>query len=372
MYNDLKSEPKILMLGPGREVRGGVTTVVNSYFELGLDGLVSIKYIVTMLDGSYLKKLLIACKAYLQFCFCIKYYDIVHVHMAAQASFFRKSIFIKKAFKSKKKIIIHSHAADFNSFYDKQSNEKQKQYIKQIFSMADKVIVLSEEWADFFGKEICSPEKLIILYNGVTMPDYEKTDYTDHNILFLGRLGMRKGIYDLLKAIPKIVEQIPDAMFYIGGDGDINNCRTIAERENITDHVKFLGWVKGREKEEYLKQCSVFTLPSYHEGMPMSVLEAMSYGLAVVTTNVGGIPQIIDDGINGIKIKSGDVLSIQSNIIELLKNSEYKKRIAQCGHNKVCEHFNIEQNINKLDEIYYKLTSESYLYIPFHHNLEKV
>lgn len=360
------------MVGPGKNVRGGISAVVNSYYGYGLDKLVNLKYIASMEDGSYFKKLLVAIKAYIKFGLYIKKYEVVHVHMAAHASFYRKSLFIRRAYKANKKIIIHMHAGDFEQFFTTQSNEKQKTYIKRIFSLADKVILLSEEVADFFGKEISTPEKISILHNGVRMPDYLKNEYGDQNILFLGRLEKPKGIYDLLKAIPLILEQVSNAMFYIGGDGETEVCKAIADKNGFSNHVKFLGWVRGKEKEKYLKQCSIFTLPSYHEGMPMSVLEAMSYGLAIVTTDVGGLPQMIDDGINGIMNKSGDVQSIQSNMIELLNNSEYKKRIAQCGYNKVCEYFNIEQNIDKLNEMYYKLTSESYLYIPFHHNLEKV
>lgn len=88
---------KILMIGPGRDVRGGISTVVNSYYELGIEKDTEIKYIPTMEDGSQIKKLIVAVKAYMEFGGCVKKYDIVHVHMAAQASFVRKSLFVQKA-----------------------------------------------------------------------------------------------------------------------------------------------------------------------------------------------------------------------------------------------------------------------------------
>lgn len=182
------STPKVLMVGPGRNVMGGISTVVNSYYELGLDKKIGLRYISSMEDGSKIKKLAIAFSSYIEFSRHIKECDIVHVHMAAQASFTRKSIFIKKAKKAGKKIIIHQHSADFDDFYFKQCDAKKRKQIKKIFAMADIIIVLSEEWAKFFGENICDLEKIVILYNGVIIPKYCKKDYTDTNVLFLGRL----------------------------------------------------------------------------------------------------------------------------------------------------------------------------------------
>jgi len=348
----ISSKSKVLMIGPGRDVMGGISTVVNSYYELGLDSQVRLKYITSMEDGSYIKKMWIAIKAYLQFCSCVKDYDIVHIHMAAQASFKRKSLFIKKAHQAGKIIIIHSHAADFDDFYFKQSDDKKREEIKYIFSLSDKVITLSKEWGDFFGKYICEPDKIAVLHNTVILPNYKKIDYGDHNILFLGRLGDRKGTYDLLKVVPDILKVVPDVMFYIGGDGDVKQCREITERNDIAGHVQFLGWVRGEEKEVYLKKCSIFTLPSYHEGMPMSVLEAMSFGLATVTTNAGGIPQIIDNGMDGIRIEAGDIEALKQSLIKLLTEEEFKRQIGQNGYLKIIKCFNAQKNFSHLLRIY--------------------
>lgn len=345
----------VLMIGPARDVCGGISTVVNSYYELGLHKECNIKYIATMVDGCKLKKLFTAVKAYILFCLCLKNYDIVHVHMAAQASFTRKSYFIKKAKKAGKKIIIHQHSADFDYFYFKQSSAKKRENIKYIFSLADKVITLSEEWSSFFGRNICGYSKIVTMYNGVILPEYHKEDYSGCDVLFLGRLGRRKGTYDLLKAIPEILKAVPDAMFYLGGDGDIKKCMDIAERNGFKDHVNFLGWVRGHEKEEYLKKCSIFVLPSYSEGMPMSLLEAMSYGLASVSTNAGGIPQIIDSGVNGLRFEAGDVNALSLDIIDLLRDRDKRQWLGEEGQRTVAAKFNVENNIKQLVNLYRRM-----------------
>lgn len=358
------NKPRVLMIGPGRDVMGGISTVVNNYFHCGLDKKIELYYLPTMEDGSKLKKLIVAAKAYAKFGNLLKKYDIIHVHMAAQASFDRKALFVKRAKAAGKKIIIHQHAADFDKYFLEEVDYAKREGIKQIFSMADKIIVLSEEWADFFGNYVCNKEKIEILHNGVITPEYEKTSYSDHNVLMLGRLGQRKGTYDLLKAIPKVVAEIPDAMFYLGGDGDVEQCKKIASEQSLENHITFLGWVRGEDKEEYLRKCSTFVLPSYHEGMPMSVLEAMSYGLATISTNVGGIPQVIEQGVSGIRIEAGDVDALLDALLSVLRDDGIKRKLGIAGRERIREKFDFTANVDALNWIYKRVNNESDGIIP--------
>ena len=351
-------QPKVLMIGAGRDVKGGITTIVNSYFNAGLDKAVDLTYLATMHDGSKLRKLYIAAAAYIKFCLIVKRYDIIHIHMASDQSFTRKSLFVKRARKSGKKIIIHQHGGNFDDFFLHKSNERKQEKIKKVFSLADKVIVLSEEWRDFFGQYVCDESKIMLLHNGVVIPAYQKTDYSDHNILFLGRLTVDKGAFDLLRSIPSVLEQVPDAVFYFGANGDVNQCIKIARENGFEDHVRFLGWVRGEEKEKYLKKCSVFILPSHYEAMPMSVLEAMSYGLATISTNVGGIPQMIRQNADGIRVDAEDIPAIVEALIRLLTDEALKTKLGQAGKRKVETTFDLSANINKLCTLYKDLASD--------------
>ncbi|MFV0363059.1 MAG: glycosyltransferase family 4 protein [Suipraeoptans sp.] len=348
---------KVLMIGPGRDVRGGITSVVNAYYLQGIEGEVDVKYIPTMEDGSKLRKLYIAVKAYFQFYFQIKEYDILHVHMAAQASFYRKYAFIKQAKRKNKKIIIHNHAADFDDFFYNQSNDSERSKIIKCFEIADKVVVLSKEWANFFSKTICSKEKIEILHNGIIVPSYIKKDYANNNVLFLGRLGGRKGIYDLLKIIPNIITEIPDVRFYIGGDGEIEKCEKYAIDTGCAHCIEFTGWLNPEQKAKYLEKCSIFVLPSYNEGMPMALLEAMGYGLASISTNVGGIPQVIDNKKDGIIINPGNTNQLYHELLILLENKALKEKLGCLARKKICENYTIQSNLKQLLAIYKSLTS---------------
>ena len=343
------------MLGPGRDVKGGVSAVVNNYFAYGLDKSVSLTYLATMEDGSKLRKLLVAAKAYWQFGALLKDCEIVHIHMAAQASFDRKAFFVERAKKAGKRIVIHQHGGDFDDWFFSRIGERKRRRVRKVFAMADKVIVLSEEWADFFKENVCDPDRLAVVYNGVPAPDREKTDYSDRNVLGLGRLEEEKGTYDLLKAIPTVLRSVPDGMFYLCGTGDTEKCRRIAADTGIGGHVVFPGWVSGEEKEKLLKKCSTFILPSHFEGMPMSVLEAMSCGLAAISTNVGGIPQIIDDNVNGIRVDAGDVQAVSEALISVLSDEALRKRLGEAGRERVIEKFDLAKGISTLIDIYSSL-----------------
>ena len=346
---------KILMIGAGRDVQGGVATVVNQYYEGGLDCQVDLRYLASMKDGTRIKKLAVAIIAYLKFCALIRRFDIVHVHMSSRASFYRKSRFIMKAKKEHKKIIIHMHGSEFDVFYDRECNDNQKEYVKYIFGMADAVIALSEHWREYLSK-ITDRSRIVVIYNALTLPKFERRDYSDKNILFLGQLGKRKGVYDLLEAIPLIIRENPEAHFYFGGDGEIDKCRQICKERNLEKYVTFCGWITGEQKEGYLKKCSTFILPSYHEGMPMSLLEAMSYGDVVISTNVGGIPRVIDNKVNGYIVTPGAVAEIAKCVLEAL-TVENRESIGLTAYQTIERNFNIKNNIKNLIELYSSLIS---------------
>lgn len=343
---------KVLMIGAGRNVRGGVSSVVNSYYDAGLDKMCELTYLPTMEDGSKLKKLFVAAWARIRFEFLIKKYEILHVHMSADNSFYRKAMFIRKAYKEKKKIIIHMHGSTFDLFYKERCNDAQKQEVKSVFAMADKVIALSEDWKSFLAEYICEPEKITVIYNAVKMPmPYEK-DYCSQKMLFLGILGQRKGTYDLIEMLPEIFEKYPKAHMYFGGDGEREQAERLCREKAIAEHVTFLGWVNGAEKEKLLKECSIYVLPTYHEGMPMSILEAMSYGMAVVSTYVGGIPHIISDGENGLLCEAGDKGALKRLLEELLENEEKRGALGRSAAKKIQSEFEITVSIRDVMELY--------------------
>ena len=142
---------KVLMLGPARDVKGGMTSVVDNYYEYGLDKKVELKYIETINDKSKISKFISEKRGYKEFKKVIDKFDIVHIHMASRRSTFRKGKYVKIAKNKGKKVIIHLHGAEFKVFIN-ECNFKQRQYVEEILNLADRIIVLSEEWKEYMQK----------------------------------------------------------------------------------------------------------------------------------------------------------------------------------------------------------------------------
>lgn len=135
-----------------------------------------------------------------------------------------------------------------------------------------------------------------------------------HTFVSLGRLGERKGTYDLIKAIERIEVQIPDIKCYLAGDGDIDRCKQIVEEKKLENNIIIVGWADFDKKLELLKKSSVLVLPSYNEGLPMAILEGMACGKAIISTTVGAIPEVVKEE-NGILIEPGDIKKLSEALI---------------------------------------------------------
>jgi glycosyltransferase involved in cell wall biosynthesis len=141
----------------------------------------------------------------------------------------------------------------------------------------------------------------------------------------------------------------------LGGDGELETARQRAVERGVSSHVEILGWVRGEDKRRLLEYSTVYVLPSYNEGLPMSVLEAMAYGLPVVTTSVGGIPEAITDGVEGFLIDAGDVHSQAERLVLLLDDPELSRRMGELARRKAELIFSVECIVPQLENIYKQL-----------------
>ena len=343
------------MIGPDRGMKGGIASVVNGYFDAGLDNLCDLRYIGTMVEGNKARKLAKAVSALAEFEHALPNCDLVHVHMASRGSYERKRRFIAHAKRMGKPYVIHMHGGKWDEFFSGCSDGKRRE-IRSVFASAARVIVLSEEWQDFFEKNVCEPSKLVVLHNAVRIPDESALSgigsCSRQDVLFLGRLDARKSPDVLLRAFVDIAHRHPKVMVRLGGDGDIERYRKLAEELGIVSNCEFLGWVGDAEKERLFAKSGIYCLPSKNEGMPMSVLEAMAHGLATIATPVGGVPQIIDNTVDGILIPVDETKYLADSLMQLIENDAYRKSIGMHGRLKVVSRFNIDHCVSSLRNIY--------------------
>ena len=349
---------RVLMLGPARDVHGGISEVVNNLFEVGLDKCADVTYIATMKEGSKFKKLLTALKAYREFSSKLADCDLVHVNMASDSSYLRKSIFVNKAASKGKKILIHQHGGDWQTYYSTLSTLGKKR-VRKVFDKAEHILVLSPPFKEFLAETVgIDEEKISVFPNTIKMPDAEPKAFNQKRILFLGRICNEKGIRELFKATDDLHWEFPDMELVLGGIFEDEELRRMAEARG--DYIRYVGWVTNDTKEKYLNDSEILVLPSYFEGQPMCVLEGMSYGCIVVATNVGGIPMMVENQKTGILIEPKDAEGLEDALRKVMNDMdediEKIKVLSGNAINEVKNRFNIENTVSELVKMYDKVS----------------
>lgn len=344
----------VLMIGPDRSVHGGISGVVNNYYAAGLDQKVNLYYIGTMVEGSRLRKLFQAALAYIRFVGKLPRYEIVHVNMASDSSYYRKSVFVRTAVRAGKKVVIHQHGGDFQGFY-RQLSSRQKERVRKTLSLGDAFLVLAPFWKDFFGTMI-DKDKITVFPDAIEIPEPVLKQYGRRQMLFLGRLCKEKGLGELLEVMPLLKEKYPDCHLFLGGIWEEEGLRSRAEA--LQDCVTWVGWITGEEKERYLKECDIFVLPSYFEGQSVAILEAMAYSCGIVASRTGGIPQMVTDGETGVLVEPRDAQSLLIGLDRLLQDAESCGRLGEQARRKVEQEFSMDRNIESLMEIYHGVCRE--------------
>ena len=179
----------------------------------------------------------------------------------------------------------------------------------------------------------------------------------------IGFVGWRKGSYEILDAVPLVLPSIERVKFIlVGGEefpGDMNPIVKRVQRENLEKWIILTGEVSGSEVPAYLACADVFLLPSHVEGMPMSILEAMRQGIAVISTRVGGIPEMIDDQKAGILIEPGKPEQIALSVIRVLKDPILRESLGMMGKKKFEATFEMDSGVSSLKVIYEKVCGRS-------------
>jgi len=353
---------RVLMFGPSINCAGGISNVVNNWIESGIEETTQIHYISTVDvsgSGQYFFKIANAIRAYFNFIFGSRHYiDIVHIHMSSYMSFFRKLFIFKYSKWRKIKTIIHIHGSEFELFFDN-SSKFIKKIIVDTFDSADAVIVLSKTWKEFVQTFSINPN-IYILYNGASLEKFSGKNENNCKVivLFMGRLGKRKGTYDLLSGFDKAIKIVPDLQLILGGDGDVEKVRDFVLQMELTDHVNVPGWISGDEKKRIFKSCDIYVLPSYNEGLPGSILEAMAVGVPIISTRVGGIPEAVIENRNGYLVSPGDVESLSNKIIKLGQDKKLREKMGRESQEIIKEKFEIKNIVRRLEEIYVAVAPE--------------
>jgi glycosyltransferase involved in cell wall biosynthesis len=310
---------------------GGMAQVVTTLREAGLFDKFGVRLIVPHDRGSVGLRLKLFVTAFAQFLWLLIASDVklVHAHVAMRGSFWRKSLFVLLAMLFRKPTLVHLHGSEFVQFYEQECGPLRRAIIRFVLGHASAVIVLSERWRTYIRGQV-PRANLVTLHNFIDVDRMRAqleqigAARSSDIILFLGAIGKRKGTYDLIRAMPDVVRANPRAKLIIGGTGELEEARQLARDLKMEQHVVFPGWVSGADKTRLLAEAAIYVLPSYNEGLPVSVLEAMAAALPVISTPVGGIPDAIHDGDEGFLIEPGAVADLSRRIVELLNDERLR------------------------------------------------
>lgn len=402
---------KILVLATSRKSHGGISSVVMAHERGAQWKNMDCHWVVTHRSGSAWVKLWYLMRGMVSFLVRVPFCRIVHIHTSEPPSAKRKRMFMRIAKALGKKTIVHFHAFDTASTIKSSSQE----VYRYLFSNADMVIALSPTWKRAINEVFDLGEKVQVLYNpcptiapwaldkkafgekavltktektaeglesacapenssklgsSVTQSSSESLSALSDNpsaknkknnsvvgkkkqILSAGVVNARKGYKDLIKGFAAIAVNHKDWKVVFAGSGEIEEGKALAKELGIESQVEFLGWVAGEAKDRVFRETSIFCLPSYAEGFPMAVLDAWAYGLPVVATPVGGLPDIVKDGEDCLLFNPGDCEQLAVQLERMITDEELREKIEGASRNFAEKVFN-ETVINGQLALIYK------------------
>lgn len=194
------------------------------------------------------------------------------------------------------------------------------------YNLSDKIVIYSEGLVHQLRLD---GYKNKILPCGARFIDTElfkikkKIDERDNLVGYIGRLSEEKGTLNFVKAIPEILGERSEINFLVGGDGVLfNEIKDFIAKNKLSDRVELLGWIPHDELSDYLNELKLVVLPSYTEGLPNIILEAMACGTPVLATSVGAIPDVIKDGETGFIMKNNSPACITENVMRALNYTD--------------------------------------------------
>ncbi|WP_309741839.1 glycosyltransferase family 4 protein [Chamaesiphon sp. OTE_20_metabat_361] len=374
-----KSIIKVLMFGTGFSIQGGITSVEQLIMNNPSEK-VRIEHVPTIVRGTVSENMLVFARSIQRLVWKIftKDVDVIHIHFAERGSMLRKSILISIGLLLRQSIILHAHGATFQEFYAGLPQLAQK-IVKFLIRSCSKIIVLSESWQNYYSSQFdLAPGQAVILYNPVEIPVSipNRLGRQQLKLVFLGRIGKRGGALDLAKSLISFPKQdkgafdlieafaaLPAASrqhteLVLAGNGDLAAAKQLITSLGLEDKISILTWLNPKQRDKLLASADAFILPSYHEGLPMSMLESMAWGLPVIVTPVGGIPEVIRDGGNGLLVEPGHREQLVQAMTQLIEDEALRLSLGLAARQSIA-HYDIRNYMDSLVSLYVSVANQS-------------
>jgi glycosyltransferase involved in cell wall biosynthesis len=347
MNTESSSYPRLIMLGADNETRGSIAAVVDACRTQGLFQRWPIDYLPTHGDRGAAANARLALDGLRRFALLVARHRraIVHLHLCARGNPARDAAFMAAAHAARCPLVVQLHGAGLERSHG-------GPLMRRLLERARCVIIPCESMRGW-ARSVARDSHVACLPNPVAaIPQDFSLENRPNLILFLGRLEASKGIFDLLEAVAALRASVPDVRLVCAGDGQRIAVARFAERLGIADAIKFTGWVGPSGKRALLETAAVFALPSYDEALPIGLCEAMAAGVPAVVSPVGGIPEVVTDGVSGFLVAPGDKATLERQLRSLLTDRALAARLGAAARETARLRFSPERSIARLEEIY--------------------
>ena len=284
--------------------------------------------------------------------------DVVHVHSSYRHSFYRKAFYVLFAtYAWRRPVVVHVHGSSFDEFLDTDSPWLAR-FQSFVLGAASVVVVLSEYWRDVLAERV-PEEQVVVLPNAVPAGEYDPDFGGDRqHVVFLSNLVERKGVAEFAAAVDELAtrDDLPPFDVTVAGAGPMADRASALAADH--EHVSYVGYVEEAEKRRLLEDATIYALPTYAEGLPIAILEAMAGGTALLTTPVGSIPEVVGDD-NGRLVAPGDDQALADALAELLGSPAIVRRMGRTNRERAREEFSWETTAARLCALYASLVGDA-------------
>ena len=353
---------RVLVVGPapaGPLSRGGMATVTAAMLRHPDDAF-AVTAVPTFVDGTVAQRLWVGVTGMLRAAWLVVCgrADVLHVHLSHGGSVIRKSLPLLAARAAGVPAVVHGHSYDFGGWFDR-IPAPVRAAVRAVLP-ADRWVVLGSPQAGEYAARLQLPdERIAVLHNAVHVPSVpvEQRAHEVLHVVSVGRLGERKGSYDLVAAVGALDESGRGRLrVTLAGDGDTAEVTAAIDAAGLSGTVAVAGWLDEAARDELLRGAHIFALPSYDEGLPMALLEAMAHGLVPVTTPVGSIAEVVDDGTDGLLVSPGRPEEIAAALTALAADERLRVRLAAAARERAAR-FGIDQWYRRLAQLWLELSA---------------
>lgn len=360
MRTEARPPRQVVMVGPSPAARGGMASVVKTLLEHGYEDGGRCRFIASHVDGSPLAKAGRAAAALAEFAGLLirGKVALLHVHVASGVSFWRKAAFMALAHRFGCPVIFHLHGGQFRDFIEQLPPARRRRALALI-GKSRAAFALTQASAEWL-RATCHVEQVEVFPNPIAITPVDPASLRakrGSEILFLGRLEEKKGVFDLVRAFALVHAELPEARLVLGGDGDQAPVMALAKELKIEQFVKCPGWIGPEQKAQLLARAAVFVLPSHHEQMPMTILEALSFGTPVCASNVGAIAEMLAYGNSGSVVPVKEIAVLAASILRIMTDNIRTDMMAVRGLERVKSEYMVETVIHRLRRRYEELAA---------------